>query len=510
NRGDEHTAFVPAPLLPALKEEFPEIEKAARVLPPGRMVVKVDEEVFYESGILFADAEFLDIFSFRLLAGRAGDQLVEANTALITPELSSKFFGEENPIGRFIGLGGEVNVRITGVIEQPSHYSSIAFRMLVSIDTADRIYGDIDDWEASRYAAFVLLPEGDDGKALSEALPAFSRRHIAAGPDAPLDMYLFPFLDFHLGAYEKIESFLGHENPIAVCIYFGTGIMVLLVVCINFMNLSTARYMRRAREVGVRKAIGAGRGQLVAQFLGESVVLAVLALPLGVALYYLMFNTLLAYLGADIEVPLWNHPYMIRYLLAVTLSTGLLAGTYPAFFLTKFSPVQVLKGRLKTGRRGPVVRRTLVISQFAMAVVLIVFAVISKRQFDFILEKVEFGYDRERVVTLPIPDGASLEAVKDELLRIPAITSVAASAGIPTDWDAMLKVVPEGAEDTEVMTMFSYGADHDLLTLLGIGRASGRFLSAGFPDEDAVVINETAARELGWAQPVGMQLRAGD
>ena len=285
------------------------------------------------------------------------------------------------------------------------------------------------------------------------------------------------------------------------------GIVFLIVVSFNYMNLSTARYMTRAKEIGLRKVVGAQRINLIMQFLGESVVFSIIALPIAFMLYKFLNDFFIPRLGANFEISIWNNPRLLFVYFGVSILIGLISGSYPAFFLSAFKPAKVLKGLKTGGRKGPAFRKILVVSQFALSVVLIVFSIIVKKQFDHIIH-VDFGYNRAGVITVQINDETrpQIEPMKKELLKHSDIKYVSTSGNIPAYWDSELKVVPEGIDANEAWTMNAYGIDYDFIKTFDMKMIQGRDFSKQFNDEDKFIINEKAVEQLKWQNPIGKQL----
>ncbi len=510
---EDHAIFNPGPLLAAMRSEFPEIEDGSRILVAGRQIVRRGENVFYENGIQFVDENFLSLFSFPLVSGDRGTALSQPYSAVLSQRAAEKYFGKEDPLGKTLTINRIVSVTVTAVAKNLYENSSIRFDMLASMDAARALFPDPDSWEKSDFSTFLLLARGADIKSLQAKLPAFLKKYFPATPQAPKKIYLFPFRDFRLKATKpvRIKTFFMHVEPEVIFMQYASALIVLLIACLNFMILATSRHMRRAREIAMRKTLGADRRRLIGQFLLESLVMALLALPLALLIYGYAFPAMTNYMGYSRDLPIWNHPFLFKYLLVLTAAVGMFAGSYPAFFLSKFNPVQVLKGSRFSGKRGQFLRKFLVVTQFSLVIFLIIWTLMFKKQFNHFLA-VDYGYDRSRVLAALVKNipADDLQILKKELSRLPAVASVAASWNLPGHWNSEQKVVPEGTDENRGWLVSTYGVDEGFVGAVGIRLLQGRDFSQAFHDQQSLLINETLARQLGWDQPLGRRITIGD
>jgi putative ABC transport system permease protein len=518
NKDEEHTAFTPGPLLPALRSEIPEIENGTRVYPPGRMTIKHGDMSFYEDHVLFVDPSFFTVFSFDLVSGNPEEVLSRPYTIVMSEAAAFKYFGDQDPIGKVLTLNNRVDVTVIGITKDIPRTSSIRFEFLVSMETLRLLSGDLESWNVNKHATFVLLSEGTDRAGLNEKLTAVLKKYVPDSPLSPKKMYLFPFLDFRLKS-QHITSFLPSSIPASVIIVLAFGAILLLVVCINFINLSTARYMHRTREVGIRKVIGARRSQLVAQFLGESVLMAFLALPLALLIYECIHPILTAHLGGFASLTfvsktsnsIWNYPFLIRYLAITALLVGLFSGGYPALYLSKFRPIQVIQGSVQTGRKKRRGSKVMIVIQFTFSILFIAFAGLAKQQFDHLI-KADFGYDRDNVAVVRLSGAsrASQELIREELIRRPDVVAVSASADLPIVWETPRPARLLGAEEEEAVTVHAYGVDYEFTNALGIDVRRGRDFSRTRGDKNSFVISEAAVKKLRLDDAVGKQITVGE
>lgn len=512
NKGEQNTAVIPAPMLPALVGEYPEIEDSTRISRCRKTIVRSSDQVFYETNILLVDTNFLSFFAFDMLKGNSSSSLDSPNSIVISEDTAVKYFGDGNPLGKTLSLDNKVDVTVTGILENPPYNSTIKYDFLLSMETARQLYGWMDDWTVNSQTTFIKLPEGVSPGQLEATFPEFVGKYFSDSPESPKRLFLLSFLSFR-SQVESLDllSHLIEGTPFVVSYFFiAMAFVLLLVVCINFMNLSTARYMHRTKEIGMRKVVGARRSQLIKQFLGESVTLSVISIPLAIALYYLFEPSFRAYVSPDVNLSLWDYPLLCLLLLGSVVLMGLFAGSHPAFFLSSFRPVQVLKGNVHIGRRSGFFRKVLVVSQFVLSILMIVFTVGISQQLSFLL-KMDPGFNRERVITVTIPPESreNLDLLKKELAKHADVQMISAASYVPVNWNPRNQVIPEGYDETEAWTMAAYGVDHDFTELLEMEIREGRSFSEEYNDSESIILNETAAQQLQWENPIGKEMQLG-
>ncbi len=503
--GEQHSAITPSPMVPALLNEFPEIEKASRYFPPGRMVVKYQNKVFYESGVRFVDPDFLSIFTFKMIKGEKESVLSKTSSVVMTEDMALKYFGEEDPVGKTLTLDNKVDVMVTGITDNPPNNSSVVYDILVSMDTARSLYNGMDDWSTNNQASFLLLSEGSEPAILEDKFSLFIDKYYPDTQEAPVRLYLHSLQDFFLRS-EGIDSYWGSGRISYVAIWV-VAVLLLIIACINFMNISTARYITRAQEVGMRKVVGASRSQLIKQFLGESLIMALISMPVAILLYEFMRPVFAANLGQIFDISITDRPQVLVLVIVVTILTGFFAGSYPAFFLSASHPVLVFQKRLVTGKKGGRFRKFLVVVQFTFSIVLILMTVISIKQSRYNLN-VDLGFDRSNIVALTMSDISRdrMEILKNELISNKDIVSVSASAALPMEWNTESRVLPEGAIEEEAVLMNIYAIDIGLIEMLDIPIIQGRSFAREYTDTDSLIINQTAVQNLQWKNPIGKQV----
>jgi len=518
NKEERHLAFTPGPVAEALRMEFPEIEDVVRVGPGGRLTLKRGDESFFENNILFVDPGFLSMFSFKMAAGSPETALAEPYSMVMSEAAALKYFGEEDPIGKVLTLDKNVNVKVTGITRNISRTSSIRFDFLISMETSRALSGVLDDWTLNRIETFLLVPEGFDRARFEERLPTFLAKYFENYPESPQKMYLFPFLDFRLKS-RHITSLMASSNPISVYVTLSIGVLLLVIVSINFINLSTVRYMHRTKEIGLRKVVGARRTQLIVQFLGESLLLSFIAIPVAILLYEIIHPIFYSYMGnfalvsftPQVSNSIWNYPFLLQYLVVAAILTGIFSGLYPAFFLSGFQPLQVLKESYQPRGKKKRGSKVMIVFQFAFSVIFIASAGILKHQFGNLWEA-DMGYNRERVAVIQLgkEDRNKLEVLKTEISRHPDVVQVSAAGNVPIVWEPEQPVrLPDVPED-EALTMQAYGIDYGFIEALEMQIKQGRSFSKDFADRDNFILSETAVQKLGWENSLGKQLTVGD
>lgn len=506
----DHSARTPAPLKQLLAGEFPEVEDATRWIYLDSMSVKYKDKKFYEKGAtaMAVDSNFLSFFSFALISGEPETVLSEPNSVVLTESAARKYFGDESPLGKTLTtiLYSELLLKVTGVTKDVPANSSLKYHLLISSKTFDFD----NNWHVWG-ATFVKLAEQADPNHLKQKFAAFIETHLSGLTVVPKDLYLLPLADLHLRSFH-VSGVWQKDVQDAYLLVLTAGIALLLVVCFNFMNLATAQYVTRYGEVGVRKVMGSSQLQLMLQFLGESILMALIAFPLAIVLNELMRPLFDAFVGNDIigEIGprLLNSPMMMLKLLAVTILVGIAAGSYPAFFLSRLKPVKILRGDLQTGKKGARIRQVLVVIQFIVSIFCIIFAISIIKLNDY-LYHLDLGYSRDNVLVARVGYGKlspELEPLKNELRKHPKIVSLSAALWTPVGWGTAFRVIPEGGSERDAWTWNVYGVDYDYIELLDMKMAKGRSFSRNHDESDSLIINETAARQLGWQDPIGRHL----
>ncbi len=402
-----HQAVTPAPLAPALKEEFPEIVDTARVYPTGKWLLRYNDKAFYETYGLFTDPSIFTMFTIPLLKGNRATALSLPRSMVLTETMATKYFGSENPIGKTIRMDNRYDFSITGVMKDIPRNSHLQFDFVVPFSLVGReglmerlAQKTLIDWHNTSFYSYVLLKRNTPYKEFSRKISTYLKKPIR--DDTSL-LYLQPLKEIHLYSSRLRANVPGTGDITNIYLLLAMAFIILLMACINFMNLTTARGTDRSKEVGIRKVVGARRTGIIKQFFSESFLLAFFALILATILVELLLPAFSRLTGKQL-MPTWpGNPFILPGMIIVTLLTGIMAGSYPAFFLSSFQPAKVLKNALKPGTRSGLFRKALVIFQFSLAVIFLVGSMVIYRQLDYIKNK-PLGFEKENLLKLEIPD----------------------------------------------------------------------------------------------------------
>ncbi len=509
---------VPTPpiLASALAEDFPEIEATARVAHIRGGIVGYEDQRFVSSNVYAADADFFEVFSFHLASGDPKTALAEPNRAIVTRSAALKLFGDKDPMGRVLSIR-EYEFTVTGIAEDCPRNSHFHFEFLTSIPTypQSRATG----WFDGFCATYIVLREGASKEDLEAKLPDFVLNHHYGGKKGgglfkDWVYFLQPLTSIHLHSHLLLGEFEANSSAAYVTIFFCVAIFVLLVAGVNFVNLSTARSAVRGREVGIRKVCGSDRARLVRQFLGESVLMTTAAFAIALALVVALMPAFRNLTGKAVGINDLATPGVVLSLILLVLLAGIGAGFYPALVLSSFRPAAVLRGTFvaRRGFRSSALRKGLIVLQFAVSVFLLVGTTVVYKQTDYFQSK-RLGFDREHVLVVKKADqlGTNVQAFKAKLLQHPDIQSVALSSYLPGENADVMRLSilqPEGSQEGAVMDLLH--CDEDFQEALKLEMVSGRFFSRDHPsDEQAIIINEVAARDFGWDKPLGKTLKQG-
>ncbi|HLY69796.1 MAG TPA: ABC transporter permease, partial [Puia sp.] len=485
---------------PALMNDFKgQIIKTVRVSENDNLFT-VGTKSFHEKRELDVDTGFFSLFSFPLIKGTPTTVLNNLNSVVLTETTAKKYFGSVNDaMGKIIMMNKETPLRVTGIAKDVPSNSHLYFDIITPLER-HKDAGWMTRWINNGVYTYIQLAPNVTQVQIEKQLPAFVEKYL--GSDLRKYGYkwslsLTPLKDVYFDS-TSLDS-IKHGDKMVVYIFLSIATLILLIACINFMNLSTIRAAERSKEVGLRKVLGALRNNLVWQFIGESVLLTTISCILAISLLLAIMPWYNEMLGYTLNVS-WNSLPVYLFFVGIIIVVGFLSGSYPAFFLSAFSPIQALKGKLKLGKGGASFRQVLVVVQFSISVFLIVGTVIITKQMSYVKNK-ELGYNKEQTLIIPIDNGdiyKNLNSLKTELQTQTAVQSVSGMSGVPGGFfDGQTFDVEGQTEKWNANTEF---ADFEFVKTLGLKIIAGRDFSAQFPTDttEAILINRTAAAKLGW------------
>ncbi len=501
-----------APTASALIHDCPEIANVARFRSSGRIVVRYEDKKFYEKHISYVDPSVFDIFTFPMISGDPQTALIKPYSVVITEETALKYFDTENPMGKILRFNNQYNYSVTGVMKNIPQNSHFEFDMLCSMETLyAQKYPNLDNWLSFEYFTYVLLKEKVDYKEFEKKFSSFIDKYISDDfkvQGKSIKFFLHPLTKIQL--YSHLEGYPPGRIT-QVYFFFVFAMCIILVACINFMNLSTARSTNRAKEVGIRKVVGANRSNLIYQFLGEALILSLISLFIALFLVELILPAFSALIRQKLDLSFTEKPWLILSFIGLAIFVGIVAGSYPAFYLARFHPTHVLKGKLTIGVRKIRLRSILVVFQFFISTIFIIQTFIFEIQIDN-LRNTDIGFNKKHVVVLPIVDEdikQSVKSFKKELQDYSGVVNVAATSTLP-GWSIPRSLkIPQGYTEEQMQLMDDINVDHDFISTLEIEMAAGRNFSEEFSTDqsDAIIINETAARKYGWDNPIGKTIK---
>jgi putative ABC transport system permease protein len=502
------------PAGPAMVAEYPQVANTARIKRYRSASVKYKDKLFQEEGLLYADNELFDIFTFPFIKGNPKFALNMSYSVVITESMAEKYFADENPIGKTLTIDGISNFTVTGVIKNIPQNSHFTFNMLVSFETLHAInYPEIDNWTNIEYYTYILLNERSDYRELENKFPNLLAKHIGERSSAMggnIDLYLQPLKDIHL--YPKFRRDMAITGDIVyVYLFSGIAIFMLIIACINFINLTTARAAIRMGEIALRKTFGADRKKLIFQFLSESVIFSIIALIVAGFLVELVLPFFNTFINRNLQLSFSINSWLIPGAIGLVIFAGLLSGGYPAFYLSAIQPNKILKGHKKSGLSSLRLRNGLIIFQSVISIILIIGSITIGKQIQFFKNK-QLGFDKESVLIIPGMNENILQSyrsIQSNLRNIPGIVDVSASSIVPGRGNLIGTFYPEGFDKPQKMDYMD--VDYNYFSLMNIDLLKGRYFSSTnkADKENSVIINEAAALQFGWEDPIGKRFRIG-
>ncbi len=491
-----HVNVTPYPCAPVWKDEIPEIVAAVRYAWSGGRPLRFGDKVFFENDVQAVDPAFFTMFDYPLLQGDREVVMNDPYSIVIDEETAKKYFGDENPIGKTMLYDNQYNLTVTGLLKQAPSNSTINPKILIHFEMTKELGEYNESWGSNSIRTFVQLQKN----AIIEDVNRKITDIVTSHNEKSLTVYMVtPFTNIHL------YGFFGFDHdPVGIKFVYLFSIIaafVLLIACINFMNLATARSANRAREIGMRKVVGAFRKNIILQFIGESILLSFIAVMISLIFVLLLLPAFNTIASKDIQGEALFQSQFLLGLLIITIITGLVSGSYPALFLSGFKPVKVLKGNLASGK-SHLLRRILVIIQFSLSIILIIGTMVIYRQLNFMRSK-DLGFDQERVISISMRGEIknSYESLKQELVQLPEVLGVTASSHRPTNIGSNAGGIQWDGKDPDMdIVVGTNSIDYDYIETMKIPMLAGRSFSRNFPYDvsndsiNALIINETLAK----------------
>ncbi len=507
------TTVTPAPLAPALAEEFPEIVAAARIIRSPNSLLAYEEKTFLEEEFYWADPEILKVFSIPFLKGDPKTALKDPTSILLSERAAQKYFGSEDPLGKTLTAGERFAFNVTGVFANMPLNSHFVMDFVAPYTAYFQFTGNnIQSWSGNYSYTYLLLQEGADATTLESRFPSFIQKYLLDG--RPIEDRYKNYLavqalpEIHLYS-RRNQEITPNGDIIYVILFSSIAFLVLIIACLNYMNLATARSLQRGKEIGIRKVVGAQRVQLVRQLLSESLVAVVLAMFSAVFLVILILPAFNSLVERQLRFDPIQNPQLFLGILVIILAVGLLSGSYPAMSISGFKPLAVLGGAFSRNAKGLTLRNALVLIQFSITILFLIFTFVVREQLQFIKNR-DMGYDREHILISQIRDRnirQNIQAVKAELQQHSGILKIATSESLPNNIDSHTTARWTGRPADAGFPIYYQTADYDFAELYDIEIVSGRNFSREFPSDEqgAFLVNQAAVRAAGWDNPIGQE-----
>jgi putative ABC transport system permease protein len=503
-------AYTCSPIGPTMVREFPEVENFVRMNGWGPSVIEYEKETFTEDHFIEVDSSFFDIFSIPVLKGDKANLLNSPRKVVLSESTALKIFGNENPIDKQIKIGNDTTkYTVSGVFGDVPANSHFEANILGSFMTNPRSQNPV--WLSNSFSTYLLLKPNTDWKDADAKIPALLEKYV--GPEVQRFMgisledflaqgnkyryFLQPITEVHLDPSIQ-QQFKAASDPKYLWIFGSVALLIVLIAAINFMNLSTAQSARRAKEVGIKKIGGSSKGMLIAQFLTESFILSFISLIIAVVIVKIALPYFSNLLGITLELKLLNNIFTVPALIIFAIFVGLLAGSYPAFFLSSFSPYEVLKGEIKNSMQSGRLRKVLVVFQFAVSILLIIGTIIMYRQISYMVNK-DVGFNKENLVVINRAGalGNKVKSFKESVKKIPGVLNIASSTAVPGRNNNNNGYGIEGKKGESFLLMTNW-VDYDYIDTYGMNIVDGRnFQESYTTDQDGCLVNESTIKNFG-------------
>ncbi|NOR21781.1 MAG: FtsX-like permease family protein [Candidatus Aminicenantes bacterium] len=511
-------ALISPTVAPALKADYPQVEHAARaIIPSSSRLVKRKDTFFYEDRFMYADQELFDIFTIPFIRGATQGALTRPNTLVVSQRMAHKYFGNANPLGETLEINQQ-EYEITGVVTDSPENTHMKYDLIASLETL-KDWQEMSNWYSTMFYTYLKLRPDVNVEEFSPQLSRLPDKYVGerlSSRGTTYHYFLQPLSSIHLHSHLRYET-EPPGNPVYIYIFSFVGFFILIIACLNFMNLSTARAANRAKEVGMRKVVGAQKLQLIGQFLGESLLVAFLSLGLAMVIARFSIPLLHDLTGILLSFDALLNPIVLLSLIGGAVLMGLGAGLYPAFVLSAFRPAVTLKGTSSAGTQGFALRTVLMVVQFAISVMLIIGTLTMYRQFNF-MKNQYLGFEKEQKLILPLRGGINIQenfaSVKDMFSKHTSVTGVTVSSSVPGRGVSNFGVDLVGEDDPKSQSMFHMYFDDDFIPDYGIDMVAGRAFQKEMKTDfmGVFLINEAAVKAFGWSRPeeaLGKRLQTG-
>jgi putative ABC transport system permease protein len=496
-------AVGPFRLAKELKPDFPDIPHIIRFAPRGRTLIQYGDERFYEQRVAFVDPDVFQVFDLPLLIGDPKSVLDHPYSIVVSQEVAQKYFGDEEPIGQVLTFQNS-DFKVTGLLDQIPGNTQFQFDILASMNCAEQVFSRIvlENWGEGSCETYAMLPVGKKPEDYEGRVTTFIDSKLEAWAEASPELVMQPLSDVYLRS-QNIAAYSPGGDITYVYAFSAIALFVLIIACINFMNLATARSANRAKEVGLRKVVGALRKQLIWQFLSESILLSMLSLILAIALCLLSLTAFNELAGKELSIDIFKNGSLLLGLIAITLFVGIVSGSYPALFLSAFKPVSVLSGVLQKGAKGGTLRKVLVTFQFAVSIFLMVVTSVVYNQLQY-ARNIRLGFKKDHIVLIagtPASMRQQYDQFRNELLSHQGIKNAAGSSRVPPGrLRSSIGTRPEGVPEDQRQGMQTVWTDFDFIETMGFELAAGRSFSREYATDAAMafILNEAAVQRIGW------------
>ena len=491
---------------PTLKSDYPQVEYAARVRPASSRLVRREGTFFYEDRFMYADQELFDIFTIPFIQGNPQEALIRPNTLVVSQRMAIKYFGNANPLGNTLEINQQ-EYEITGIVKDSPENTQLKYDLIASLETL-KDWDEMSNWYSTMFYTYLKLKPGVIVEEFSQQVSRLADKYVGEqlkSWGSTYHYFLQPLSSIHLHSHIRYET-EPPGNPVYITIFSFVGLFILIIACLNFMNLSTARAANRAKEVGLRKVVGAQKLQLIGQFLGESLLVAFLSLGLAMVIAWFAIPLLNELTGISLSFDVLLSPIVLLSLIGGAVLVGMAAGLYPAFVLSAFRPAVTLKRATSAGTQGFALRTVLVVVQFAISVMLIIGTLTMYKQFNF-MKNQYLGFEKEQKLILPLRGGIDIQenfaSVKDMFSKHSSVTGVTVSSTVPGRGVSNFGVRLVGEDDSKNQSMFHMYFDDDFIHDYGIDMVAGRAFQKEMKTDfmGAFLINEAAVKAFGWNRP---------